>query len=240
MENTINLNGVRQTYILMYTENGIRYIFNRSIPWDAYMNFKQLKKLISLLGKEAFKCFLNRLEIMKTDINDLTRTFILDTTKFCILEIHSEWENINKCDQKTINQRKEKLCEEYGAVMKDSKISEDLINKAIAKKIKEEIKKWLIEIYHEIANYGKLVHEQIVYTSLGATIEGLNKQISKLRQDVIIKQLELEELNEKIKSNKEHLKRQNYIIDKHYNKYDFNEEEKKFIEGKQIIKLNIV
>lgn len=239
MENTINLNGVRQTYILMYTENGIKYIFNRSVPWGI-INFTKLTKLINLLGKEPFIAFLNNLDKMHHRIDDLTMTFILDTTKFNILEIHSEWENINKCDQKTINQRKEKLCEKYDAVMKDSNINPALINREITKIVKQEIKKWLISIYDEIANYAKLVHEQIVYTSLGATAEGLNKQISKLRQDVIIKQLELKELNEEIKSNKEHLKRQNYIIEKHYNKYDFNEEEKKFIEGQQIIKLNIV
>lgn len=220
----------------MYDVDGIRYIFNRSVPWSV-INFTKLKKLINLLGKEPFLAFLNNLDKMHHRIDDLTRTFVVDTTKFHILEIHSEWDNYNKIHQAIINKRKEMLCEEYDAVMKDSNINPALINREIAKIVKQEIKKWLISIYDEIGNYAKLVHEQIVYTSLGATAEGLNKQISKLRQDVMAKQLELDGYDRMIKINKEHLRRQNYIIDKHYKKYDFSEEEKKFIEEKQIINI---
>lgn len=231
----INLNGVRQTYIIMYEQDGIRYIFNRSVKWCDYISFKKLQKIIDLLGENAILKFMDRLRNMYINIDDLTNTFILDTTKFSILEIHSEWENKKRCDQKDIEERKTYLCEEYNAVKRSDQLDDidiENLDLNISKYIKNQLKKWLIEIYKEIADYAKLIQDDIVETSLGMTIERLKNQKSLLESDIKKKIDRINDLDKEIKDNSIKLARQNYIINKYYSQYVFTPNEKDFIDRK--------
>jgi hypothetical protein len=231
----INLNGVRQTYIIMYEQDGIRYIFNRSVKWCDYISFKKLQKIIDLLGENAILKFMDRLRNMYINIDDLTNTFILDTTKFSILEIHSEWENKKRCDQKVIEERKTELCEEYNAVKRSDQLDDidiENLDLNISKYIKNQLKKWLIEIYKEIADYAKLIQDDIVETSLGMTIERLKNQKTSLESDIKKKIDRINDLDKEIKDNSIKLARQNYIIEKFYKQYIFTPKEKDFIDRK--------
>ena len=231
----INLNGVRQTYIIMYEQDGIRYIFNRSVKWCDYISFKKLQNIIDLLGENAILKFMDRLRNMYINIDDLTNSFILDTTKFSILEIHSEWENKKRCDQKNIEERKTYLCEIYDAVKRSDKLDDidiENLDLNISKYIKNQLKKWLIEIYKEIANYAKLIQDDIVETNLGMTIERLKRQKIELESDVKKKISQLDDINKEINDRSNKLARQNYVIKKYYRQYIFTPQEKDFIDRK--------
>ncbi len=218
---------IRQTYILLYEKNDVRYIFNRSVRWDAIMNTKNIEHLIDVLGKDAINHFIIRMNdsIKKTttDVNDLTKTFVYDDTVFYILEVHSEWENYGRKDQNEINERKKELCLMYDAVDRKDKITgEQGLELQISNIIKKEFKKWLVDIYSAISEYSHLIYDETVKTTLWLTKESLLEEINKLRDErnKLKQQIKEQEsaLYEKIKYNKEKLRRQNYVIDV-YNKY---------------------
>lgn len=228
----VNLNGIRQTYIIMYEQDGIRYIFNRSIPWSVYLSFKKLKRLINIIGENAILKFLDRFDVMKEEINYLTRTFVLDTTKFTILEIHSEWQNYKRCNQIDIEERKTELCIEYNAIKRASSGMDIKVDSCIAKMIQKEFKLWLADIYDEIASYSKLIKEDIVRTTLGTTVESLKEEKERLENQIDCRKRILDKYNKDILENKKTLARQNYIIDKYYQQYVFTPTEHEYIDGK--------
>ena len=228
----VNLNGIRQTYIIMYEQDGIRYIFNRSVPWSVYLSFKKLKRLINIVGENAILKFLDRFDVMKEEINYFTRTFVLDTTKFTILEIHSEWPNYKRCDQVNIEERKTELCIIHNAIKRASSGMDLKVDSYIAKMIQKEFKLWLADIYDEIASYSKLIKEDIVRTTLGATIESLKEEKERLENQVDCRKRILDQYNKDIIENKKTLSRQNYVIDKYYKQYVFTPIEHEYIEGK--------
>lgn len=217
----------------MYEQDGIRYIFNRSVKWCDYISFKKLQKIIDLLGENAILKFMDRLCNMYSNINELTNTFILDTTKFTILEIHSEWENIKRCNQKIIEERKTYLCDVYDAVKRTNQLNDLDIEKLdlnITKVIKEQLKKWLIEIYKEISKYAQLIQDDIVETCLGMTVERLKNQKEALMADIEKTKAKLNKLETDISNNSQKLARQNYVIDKYYKQYHFTEKEQAYID----------
>ena len=228
----VNLNGIRQTYIIMYEQDGIKYIFNRSVRWCDYISFKKLQKIIDLLGENAILKFIDRISDMQDDINGFTKTFMLDTTKFCILEIHPEWENFKRCDQKEIENRKTELCEIHNAVKRTNNLDDidiESLDINIAKNIKVQLKKWLIEIYKEISNYAKLIQDDIVETSLGMTIKRLKNQKTLLENELKYKNDQIKELDKEILDNKDRLRRQNFVIEKYYKQYSFTPEQNDYI-----------
>lgn len=218
---------IRQTYILLYEKNNVRYIFNRSVRWDAIMNTKNIEHLIDVLGKDAINHFIIRMNdsIKKTtiDVNNLTKTFVYDDTVFYILEVHPEWENYGKKDQNEINERKKELCLMYNAVDRKDKITgEQGLELQISNIIKKEFKKWLVDIYSAISKYSHLIYDETVKTTLWLTKESLIDEIDKLRNErnKLEHQIKTEEseLYKTINDNKKKLQRQNYVIDV-YNKY---------------------
>lgn len=230
-ENIVNLNGIRQTYILMYEQDDIKYIINRSIKWDGIMSSKKIQKLVNLLGENAIFNFLEKVKNMEKNINDMTRTFVVDLTKFSILEIHPEWQNYNRIDQKNIEKRKTDLCEKYDAVKRINDIPNGKkIDFELVKIMKKALKKWLVDIYNEIANYAHLIKDEMVNNVLCLTIENIKKEIDILNNQK--KQLEegVDKLNKMIMKNRKTLAKQNYVIDKFYKQYDFTDNEKKYIE----------
>lgn len=226
------LGDIRQTYIIMYEENGIRYIFNRSVKWWGLIDLKRLHNLINILGKDAILKFLDRFDKMKDDIRDLSQTFILDTTIFTILEVHTEWQNYRRCDQVEIEKRKSELCDKYDAIKRTTGDIDIRIDQNISNIIKKEFKSWILDIYNEITHYSRLLKEEFVHTILGASIESIKKERSDMLIMKMKEQEELKELEQQIKENKTKLARQNYIIDKFYKQYDFTPQENEYIDGK--------
>lgn len=207
------LDEIRQTYIILYVKDGTRYIFNRSIQWNCIMNTKNIQPIIEVLGKEAIDHFVIKMNEEKNNaiksIEDLTNTFSYDDTIFSILEVHPEWKNISRSDQNEINVRKKELCVEYNAVDRVDQFTDGQgLDLQIAKFIKKEFKRWLIDIYYAIGDYAKLINEEIVNTTLGMTKESLIKDINNLRNEKI-------RLENKIKENTKKLGKQNFIIDNH-------------------------
>lgn len=226
------LGNIRQTYIIMYEENGIKYIFNRSVKWYGLIDFKKLHNLINIVGEEAVLRFLDRFDKMKEDIRDLSQTFILDTTIFTILEIHSEWQNYGRCNQIEIEKRKSELCDIYGAIKRATGDIDIRIDQSISNIIKKRFKEWLLDIYKEITHYSRLLNEEFVQTTLGASIESIKKERNELLVMKMKEQEELKELEKKIQENRVKLARQNFIIDKYYKQYIFTPQENEYIDGK--------
>lgn len=226
------LGDIRQTYIIMYEENGIKYIFNRSVKWYGLIDLKKLHNLINILGEEAILKFLDRFDKMKEDIRDLSQTFILDTTIFTILEVHSEWQNYGRCNQIEIEKRKSELCDIYGAIKRATGDIDIRIDQSISNIIKKEFKTWILDIYKEITRYSRLLKEEFVCSILGASIESIKKERSDLLIMKMKEQEELKELEKKIQENRVKLARQNFIIDKYYKQYNFTPQEHEYIDGK--------
>lgn len=215
---------IRQTYFIMFEENGVRYIFNRSIRWNSILCTKNIEKLINVLGKEAIDNFIIKLNNTENNlcdkVNELTNEFVVDDTVFTILEVHPEWQNFGREDQwDKIEPRKDELCKIWGAVKRRDQLANTIeIDKQIGSILKRKFKQWLIDIYDAIIEYANFVNDGIVHTSLGATIESLKQQIKHLESQRIKLVNEIDVLNNDIKNNKETLRKQNYVIDA-YNRY---------------------
>jgi len=226
------LSDIRQTYIIMFEKNGMRYIFNRSIQWNSILSTKNIDKLVKLLGKDAINNFillLNDTENTLCDkVTELTNHFVIDETVFNILEVHPEWENVDREDQwDKIEPRKDELCKQYNAVKRKDLLSNSYeLDKYLASSIKKQFKQWLIKIYDAIIEYAHVINDEIVHTSIGATIESLKQQIKNLESQRIKLVNEIDVLHNDIKNNKETLRKQNYVIDaynRYFNNLDDNE-----------------
>lgn len=200
-----SLSDVRQTYIFLYESDGIKYIFNRSIPWNV-INFKKLELIIDLLGEDAINHILNKLSKMDDSIVSLTREWYYDDKVFTILEIHTEWENINLENQKEINERKELLGEEYGAIISKKDIEVFTLPGDIVKEIKMNLQRYLKCIYDAIHLYNKEITK--LYEPRLLEQQTL---LNDLKNEVNTKRNESRMLSEKIK-------RQNYVLN-NPNKY---------------------
>lgn len=245
MEETKKLlpDDIRQTYFILFEENGMRYIFNRSIQWNSIMSTKNINKIINVLGKEAINNFILRLN--KTEnklcdkVNELTNYFIVDETVFTIIEVHPEWENFNRKDQwNHIEPRKDELCKIYNAVKRKDQLANSLeIDKQICSMLKKKFKQWLIEIYDAIAEYAHLINDELIHTSLGATIESLKQEI--INQRKILDNINNEISNQKqmLQNNKKKLSNQNYVIDI-YNRYINNLDDDKIDKLKKALIYN--
>lgn len=223
------IDDIRQTFIIIYIKDKTRYIFNRSIPWNSVMNTKNIQPIINVLGKEAINHFIIEMNEqqneMAKNVSKLTRTFYFDNTLFHVIESHPEWENRHHENQGEINKRKKELCAEWNAVDRIDNITDgNGLDIAIAKMIKEEFKKWLVEIYETIAKYAKLINEEIVKTTLYMTKESIEKDIAKLKKQKQQVIQSIDDLNRKIIENRQQLNKQNFVIDK-YAKYIKNLDE---------------
>lgn len=214
---------IRQTYIIMFEKNDMRYIFNRSVRWNSILKTKNIEKLVKLLGKDAINHFiilLNDTENTLCDkVNELTNRFVIDDKVFKILEVHPEWENINREDQNDIEDRKDELCKQYNAVKRKDQLDNSYeIDKYLATNIKKQFKQWLIKIYKAIIEYAHVINDEIVQTALGTTIKSLKNEKAAL--EIHCEQLhkEVNKLRAEIDNNKKKLSKQNYVIDA-YNRY---------------------
>lgn len=231
---------IRQTYILLYEKDDVRYIFNRSVRWDAIMDTKNIEELLNVLGEDAISHFIKRMndniKKMTTDINDLTQTFVYEDTVFYILEIHPEWENYQRENQKEINERKTELCKIYHAVdRKDEITGEAGLELQIAKMIKNEFKKWLHEIYSAISRYSYLIYDETIKTTLWLTKESLLDEINKLRKEQQILINRNADINKLIDNNKRVLRKQNFVIDNYLKFIERMDEQEELDEIKSLI-----
>lgn len=213
---------IRQTYIILYEKDGIRYIFNRSIPWNSILKTRNIEKIINVLGREAIDHFIIRLNDSLNNldkcVNDLTGSFIYDDTIFYILEIHPEWENIDREHQNLINIRKKELCEKYDAIDRKNDAIRQIIDSNISSIIKREFKKWLVEIYESIGSYAHLIQDQLVENTLYMSVESLKNDKKSLQDTIDRQRSELNYILTEIKANKKTLSKQNKVIDV-FNKY---------------------
>lgn len=234
---------IRQTYFIMFEENGVRYIFNRSIRWNSILCTKNIEKLINVLGKEAIDNFIIKLNNTENNlcdkVNELTNEFVVDDTVFTILEVHPEWQNFGREDQwDKIEPRKDELCKIWGAVKRRDQLANTIeIDKQIGSILKRKFKQWLIDIYDAIIEYANFVNDGIVHTSLGMTIESLKQQIKHLESQRIKLVNEIDVLYNDIKNNKETLRKQNFVIDA-YNRYLNNLDEDEIEQLKKSIIYN--
>ena len=214
----IKLDEIRQTYIFMWHENGVndhngvKYIFNRSISWGG-ISFKRLQPIIDYIGIDCIKALMNKIEKLDDNVGELTASWEYDDDIFKVLEIHSEWDNYQLCDQSKINVRKQILAEENNAIVrKDCIIDKELAKKidcSINNNIRKKILNYLINIDKRIRDY---FHE--IYDPYITQFENLQNMI-KNKED------ELDKLNNQINKNKELLRRQNYVL-QHPKKYNLN------------------
>lgn len=235
-----DLSDIRQTYIIMFEKNGMRYIFNRSVRWNSILSTKNIDKLVKLLGKDAINNFillLNDTENTLCDkVTELTNHFIIDESVFTVLEVHPEWENVNRKDQyDKIDPRKKELCKQYNAAPRKDLLSDsNELDKYLAKSIKKQFKQWLIKIYDAIIEYAHIINDEIVHTSIGATTESLRKQYDELHKQYVDLVGELNRLHEEIRENKKKLRKQNYVIEA-YNRYLNNLDDDEIEQIKNII-----
>lgn len=230
---------IRQTYILLYEKDDVRYIFNRSVKWNAIMNTKNIEYLIQVLGKEAISHFIiNQIKNtnkLTADIGDLTETFVYDDTVFYILEVHPEFENIKRSDQMHINELKHELCKKYNAVDRKDKITGDAgLDLQISNILKKKFKYWLVDVYNAISEYSHLIYDETVKTTLWLTKEKLLEEINDLRNDKIKLEKQYKDNQKLIYNQKKILTKQNYVIDK-FNRYINNLDENEVIEFKKLI-----
>lgn len=234
---------IRQTYFIMFEENGVRYIFNRSIRWNSILCTKNIEKLINVLGKEAIDNFIIKLNNTENNlcdkVNELTNEFVVDDTVFTILEVHPEWQNFGREDQwDKIEPRKDELCKIWGAVKRRDQLANTIeIDKQIGSILKRKFKQWLIDIYDAIIEYANFVNDGIVHTSLGMTIESLKKQYDELHKQYVDLVRESNRLHEEIRENKKKLNKQNFVIDA-YNHYLNNLDEDEIEQLKKSIIYN--
>lgn len=103
----------RITYIYLYSNDEVRYIMNRSIPFENVIGKKMMDALIYL----GYNTYAKLLYDLESELQQFKYDVEHPVGNISIIETHVEWPNENHINQKEINQRKRELAEQLNAVV---------------------------------------------------------------------------------------------------------------------------
>lgn len=159
----------RITYIYLYSNGEVRYIMNRSIPFENVIGKKMMDALMCL-GLNTYAKLLYNLEEELQQFNyDITNP----VGNIAILETHVEWPNENKGDQKEINKRKKELAEQLNAVVYKTDIEVEDADVQVKIVVISVVKKLMQNMVNTLAPFVK--------SDLTFEINELDKQKKKLK-----------------------------------------------------------
>lgn len=144
----------RITYIYLYSNGEVRYIMNRSIPFENVVG----KKLINILDAIGINMCTKIMIDLESELQKFKYSLDFESAHIKILETHSEWKNIKHSNQKAINIRKKELAEEYNAVVNKANIEVKEAESEISIFVVATIKKLLMKISNTIDTF---IHSEL-------------------------------------------------------------------------------
>lgn len=212
----------RITYIYLYSSNEVRYIMNRSIPFENVIGKKMMDALMCLGLNTYAKLLYNLEEELQQFNTDITNP----VGNITILETHVEWPNENKEDQKEINKRKKELAEQLNAVVyktdievEDADVQVKIVVMSVVKKLMQNMVNTLApfvksDFIFEIDKFDKQKKE------LKFELDQINLSIEYKKKEIINLDIEEREL-------KKHIRHCNLILENELEPkvYEFYSEE---------------
>ena len=139
----------RITYIYLYEDKDVKYIMNRSIPFQNVVGKKMLDAL-EMVGVNTYTKIMYELE---KELQNFTCNVDVNTSHITILETHPEWENLNRSNQKDINERKRELAKLFGAVVRKTDIEITDADKQVSVFVMSSIRKIFDNIYKVLGTF---------------------------------------------------------------------------------------
>lgn len=153
---------MRISYIILYKENGIKYIFNRSVDWMGGIFSKDLCDILNIIGHDIISDkiseFTNKHSNICEHISEIDD--YLDVNSCIILEEYPDLSNINRIDQKKLNEIKKEWCVKLNAVDRVSDIpfsDNDIFG---IKKLEKKLWDYVNDIYMETSKSRRYKRQQ--------------------------------------------------------------------------------
>ena len=153
---------MRVSYIILYKENGIKYVFNRSVDWMGGIFSNDLCNILNIIGHDIISCkiseFTNKHSNICEHISEIDD--YLDINSCIILEEHPDLPNENRENQKQINKIKKEWCVKLNAVDRVSDIpfsDNDIFG---IKKMEKKLWDYVNDIYMEISKARRYKKQQ--------------------------------------------------------------------------------
>lgn len=192
---------MRVSYIILYKENGIKYVFNRSVDWMGGIFSKDLCNILKTIGHDIVSYKISEFTDKHSNICEHISEIddYLDINNCIILEEHPEFPNENCENQKQLNEIKKEWCVKLNAVDRVSDIpfsDNDIFG---IKKMEKKLWDYVNDIYMEISKarrYKKQQFEERIDDLEEEVIKWKNKTRIELKQ---WRDNEIHKANEKVK-----------------------------------------
>ena len=198
----------RITYIYLYSNNEVRYIMNRSIPFEGVVGKKMMDALMCLGLNTYAKLLYNLEEELQQFNTDITNP----VGNITILETHVEWPNENKEDQKEINKRKKELAEQLNAVVYKTDIEVEDADAQVKIVVMSVVKKLMQNMVNTLAPFVKsdLVDE---VKELDKQKKELNAELQQINLSINYKNKEIINLDDKKRELEKHIRHCNWVLE---------------------------
>ena len=178
---------MRVSYIILYKENGIKYVFNRSIDWDGGILSKDLCNILNIIGHDIISNKISEFNKKHSNICEHISEIddYLDINSCIILAEYPDLPNKNRVNQKELNEIKKEWCVKLNAVDRVSDIpfsDNDIFG---IKKLEKKLWDYVNDIYMEISKsrkYKKQQFEERIDDLEEESIKWKNKKRSELQQ----------------------------------------------------------
>lgn len=219
---------MRVSYIILYKENGIKYVFNRSVDWMGGIFSKDLCNILNIIGHDIISNKISEFTDKHSNICEHISEIddYLDINNCIILEEYPDLSNVNRADQKKLNEIKKEWCVKLNAVDRVSDIpfsDNDIFG---IKKLEKRLWDYVNDIYIEISKsrkYKKQQFEERIDDLDEEIIKWKDKNRIKLQQWIDNEKYKAQELCKKIHNKLDSLieqsKKDEYVLN-HYKNTD--------------------
>lgn len=171
---------MRVSYIILYKENGIKYVFNRSVDWMGGIFSKDLCNILKTIGHDIVSYKISEFTDKHSNICEHISEIddYLDINSCIILEEHPEFPNENRENQKQLNEIKKEWCVKLNAVDRASDIpfsDNDIFG---IKKMEKKLWDYVNDIYMEISKSRRYKNQQFE-----ERIDDLEEEIDKWKKE---------------------------------------------------------
>lgn len=219
---------MRVSYIILYKENGIKYVFNRSVDWASRIFSKDLCNILNAIGHDIIYNIISEFTEKHSNICEHISEIddYLDINSCIILAEYPDLPNENLVNQKELNEIKKEWCVKLNAVDRASDIpfsDNDIFG---IKKLEKKLWDYVNDIYMEISKsrkYKKQQFEERIDDLEEETIKWKDKKRSELQQWLDNEKNKAHELcnkiHNKLNSLIEQSKKDEFVL-KHYKDTD--------------------
>ena len=214
----------RITYIYLYSNNEVRYIMNRSIPFENVIGKKMMDALMCLGLNTYAKLLYNLEEELQQFNTDITNP----VGNITILETHVEWPNENKEDQKEINKRKKELAEQLNAVVYKTDIEVEDADVQVKIVVMSVVKKLMQNMVNTLAPF---VKSDFIFEidKFDKQKKELKFELDQINLSIEYKKKEIIKLDDKDRELKKHIRHCSWVLENELEPkvYEFYSEELK-------------